>query len=556
MSKDLNKNEENTAQEESLALDKADDAATAEKETSAKKSDGKESKKSDKKTDKNSEKKARKKTERRSRRELKARAFRRGWFSAVLVVLFVAAVVLVNFIATTLNDKLPALTIDTTGTNNFELTKETLEFLPGLRDDIRIIVLAEEKEYREGGEYYIQADALLHEYENNSDKITLEYVDMASNPTFSSKYPDESLSYYGVIVECDKGYKYLKESDMFDVQLDYNTYSYYIAGSNVEQAVTSAILNVTLDDKPKVTFISDINGEDYSYFKSYLDTNGFETDEVSPAVGSIPEDTEILVLFAPSVDLDETFVNSISDYLINNGEYGKQFVYLPSGSLTELPNIDSLAEEWGMAVENGYAIENDENYMAPFGAGYYIFAAQYADSTYTAQMKNSALPYCVIGYARPVDITGDSASALLTLSDKSTVLYPAESEDNAAEPVSSPNLAIGAIAQKGTTKSTDSEDSETETMQSHMVVIGSSVSMSETLLKSGVYGNSTYILSLFNTLTERENAGIAIESKTLENSELGITSAQIRVLGTLFIAVIPLGVLIAGIVIFVKRRNM
>ena len=337
--------------------------------------------------------------------------------------------------------------------------------------------------------------------------------------------------------------------------MDYNTYSYYIAGSKVEEAVTSALLYVTLDDKPKVTFVSDINGEDYTYFKNYLESNGFETDEVSPAVGTIPEDTQILVLFAPSVDLDEKVVDAISDFLLNGGEYGKQLLYLPMGTLVDSPNIDALIEEWGITVDNGYAIENDPNYMAPLGGGYYLFATQYADQTYNAKMRNTSLPFCVIGgYTKPLNVTDSTnVTTLLTLSDESTVLY---SDETADEPVSSPNLVIGAIAQKGTTTTADTDSSSTETKQSHIVVIGSSVAMSETLLKSNVYGNSTYILSVFNTLVNRDDVGISIEAKTLENPDLGITTAQIRALGAVFIVVVPVGILIAGIVIFIKRRNM
>jgi len=582
MSNDVKKNTEDT-EEKKIALEKEDqqqvnteepkadeknDTVTTEENTEKeeadkdksesktdKKEETKKPEKTNKKDDKKSAVKEAKKKERKSRRELKARAFRRGWFSVVLVVLFIAAMVVLNFIAITLNEKLPALTIDTTGTESFELTKNTVEYLPSLKDKINIIVLADEKEYKEGGEYYIQANSLLHEYANKSDKITLEYVDMASNPTFSSKYPNETLSYYGIIVESEKGYKYLKESDLFDIQMNYNTYQTYIAGSKVEEAVTSALLYVTLDNKPKVTFVSDINGEDYKYFKNYLESNGFETDEMSPAVGTIPEDTQILVLFAPSVDLDAKVVDAISDFLKNGGQYGKQLLYLPMGTLVDAPNINSLIEEWGIKVDNSYAIENDPNYMAPLGGGYYLFATQYADQTYNAKMKNKALPFCVIGgYTKPLSITDSTnVTSLLTLSDQSTVLYADETAD---EPVASPNLVIGAIAQKGVTKSTDTDDSKTETKQSHIVVIGSSVAMSETLLKSNVYGNSTYILSMFNTLVNREDVGISIEAKSLENPALGITTAQIRVLGAIFIVVIPVGILVAGIVIFIKRRNM
>lgn len=520
----------------------------------------------DKTASKSDEKKSEKKAAKKAKHSLKARAFRRGWFSVVLVVLFIAAVVVLNLIASTLVDKVPALSVDVTGEDSFELTQDTLDYLPTLDEKIRIIVLSDEKDFKDGGEYYIQANTLLHQYDNESDKITLEYVDMSTNPTFSDNYPDESLSYYNVIVQGEKNYKYVTESDLFDVQMDYNSYSYYIAGSKVEEAITSAILNVTLDEKPKATFISDINGEDYSAMKSYLESNGFETEEASPALGEIPEDTEILVLFAPTVDLDASYVDTISEFLNNNGEYGKQLIYLPSASLTKLPNIDSLLEEWGMTVEGGYAVENDTNYMAPFSTGYYVYAAQYSDTTYSSNMKNSSLPYCIIsGYSRAVKILDDSiASPLLVLSDKSEIAYPVESGDEIvdADYQESPNLCIGAIATRGTTTSvssdgdTDTDVSATENKSSNIVVIASSLSMNETMLKSNVYGNSTYMLAVLNTLTGRGDVGISIESKSLGNEQLGITSSQILVLGALFTFVIPIAVLIAGIVIFIRRRNM
>lgn len=543
----------NSTEENEEKKEESKEKAQKKSEKDEKKSE----KKSQKKTDeKKQQAKAEKKAIKKDRRSLKARAFRRGWFSVVLVVLFIAAVILVNMITSTLVDKVPALVIDTTGSDNFNLTEETLEYIPTLDEDITLIVLAEEKDFKDGGEYYIQTNTLLHEYANKSDRISLKYIDLSSNPTFVSNYPDENLSSYAIIVQGENDYRYLTSQDYLEIAMDYN-YNYYIAGSNLEEVVTSAILNVTLDEKPKVTFISDINGEDYSYFKTYLEKNGFETEEVSPAMNAIPEDTKFLVLFAPTVDLDSAFVDTISDFLYNNGEYGRELVYLPARVFNAFPNIDSLLEEWGLSVDTSIAVENDTNYMGQ-AYGYLIYAAQYADSTYTANMKNAALPFCVVGgYARPVDILDSSiATSLFNFSDQSEILYFADEESDDTITEAKPNLSIGAIATKSTTVSDDTEEGSTETKSSNVVVIGSSVSMSETMLESSVYGNSSYIVSLFNTLADRGNVGITIESKSLLNDELGITTSQMNVLYALFVIVIPLGVLITGIVIFIRRRNM
>ena len=323
-------------------------------------------------------------------------------------------------------------------------------------------------------------------------------------------------------------------------------------------------MNVTLDDKPKVTFVSDINGEDYSYFKTYLEKNGFETDEISPAMNSIPEDTKFLVIFAPSVDLDESFVNTVSDFLYNEGNYGKELIYLPARVFTAFPNLDSLLEEWGVEVETGLAIENDNNYIGQ-AYNYLIFASQYSDTTYSSKMRNSDLPFCFVGgYVRPVTINDSSSvNPLFTLSDKSEVVYPLETPDEAGQETvteSKPNVTLGVIATKTSTTNadsdTDSDSGATESKESNIVVIGSSVAVSETMLQSSVYGNSEYMISLMNSLSDRDDVGITIESKSLLNDELGITSAQMNVCYVVFIIVIPVGVLIAGFVIFMKRRNM
>lgn len=549
------------AEETDEASDEEDEDADSEQRSDKEANVKLEKGKSEKKL---SPEKAQKKAERKDRRSLKARAFRRGWFSIALVALFIAGVIVINLIASTLVQKVPALVADTTGSGSFDLTDDTLDYLKKLQQDIKIIVLADEKTYREGGEYYIQSDSLLHKYDDNSSRVSLEFMDLASNPTFTSKYPDEELAQYGIIVEGANDYKYLSTMDYFDVQVDYTSYSYYIAGCKVEEAVTSAILNVTLENKPKVSFISGITDEDYSAFMTYLENNGFETEELSPAIDNISEDTEILVLYAPNVDLDAAYVDKISAFLNNGGEYGKQLLYLPGSSLKSMPNIDSLLEEWGLAVDNGYAVENDMSKISQITYDVFLFATDYEDTTYTEKMKNSSLPFCVFYgngvYTHPVNILdADKASTLLKLSDSAQVIYPPETGD---EPITKdmPGLCVGALATKSSTKTdTESGDSDTEdtvTNSSNIVVIGSNYAVTESFLGSNLYGNASYMLSLLNTLAGRDNVGIEIETQSLDAETLTISAAQLAVLTIAFAVVLPLAVLIAGIVVFIKRRNM
>ncbi|MCD7815923.1 MAG: GldG family protein [Bacteroides sp.] len=516
--------------------------------------------------------KEQKKQEKNRRRALKARAYKKGWFSVALVAFFIVAVVVLNMIVGTLGDKLSFMSFDMTADDSFTLTDDTLELLDSLEEDFTIYVLADEDDYSGSDEYFLQGNTLFHEYANNSDHITLEYVDLSENPTFNTTYyPDEELQSYNVIVQGEDDYRYIEETEMYTYDSSYYYYYgyYVINGSDVESCITTAILNLTLKDKPVVTFISDITGqaEDYSSFMSLLENNGFETQEVSAALGTIPEETEVLVLFAPSSDLDSDFVDAISNWLTNDGQYGKQLLYLPSYNATGLDNIDSLIEEWGIAVEDGYAYETDANYYTSQG----LINLQYADTTYQEYMSNTSLPYTVYYAAtRTLDVLDeDSVTTLLTLTESGQTIYfgdSAETSDEASsgyEYVDTPNAVIAAVATKSTTVSTDDTDtdtdtdsSSTETLESNIVVIGSAYSLSSSFLERSTSSNSSYMVSMLNVLTNRDGASITIETKTMEGEELGITTAQIRVLSIIFVAVVPIIFVIAGIVIFVKRRHL
>ena len=547
-----------TAEEASETAEEAEEDSEAADEESSEK----EKKKAKKEL---SPEKLKKKQERADRRSLKSRAFRKGWFSVALVAFFIAGVIIINMIATALVDKVPALVADTTGSSSFELTDETLDYINKLGEDIKLIVLADEKTYREGGEYYLQSDTLLHQYEDNSSRISLEFTDLADDPTFTSRYPDESLAQYGIIVQGADDYRYLATTDYYDVQIDYTSYQYYIAGSKLEEAVTSAILNVTLKDKPKAAFISGITEEDYSGFKTYLSYNGFETEEISPALGNIGDDVDIIVLYAPNVDLDSAFVDKLSNFLSNGGNYGKQLLYLPGSSLSPRPNIDSLLEEWGVEVDKGYAVENDMAKISQVTYGVYLFATDYSDTSYTEKMKNPSLPVCVFYgngvYTHPVKSLDESkAKTLLKLSEQSTIVYPPDTGDN-AEPTeeSSPSLSVGVIATKGdtaTSDDTDTEEASESSKSSNIIVFGTNYIVTDSFLTSSMYGNASYILSLLNTVVGRDNVGVTVGTQTLESEYLDISTAVLRTLTILFAVFLPIVVLIAGIIVYIKRRNM
>jgi ABC-type uncharacterized transport system involved in gliding motility auxiliary subunit len=89
-----------------------------------------------------------------------------------------------------------------------------------------------------------------------------------------------------------------------------------------------------------------------------------------------------------------------------------------------------------------------------------------------------------------------------------------------------------------------------ETYTTRMVVIGNSG-----FLGTGFEGGSNLFMNSLNWIFEREDS-ITIRPKSLTVQPLNITEMQVRIYGALALVVIPAIVLIAGLVVWLRRRHL
>ena len=75
-----------------------------------------------------------------------------------------------------------------TANDRYAISEQSVSWLKKLDQDVKITVLVNEEDMATGSYYIVQAYQNLLEYERNSDRITLEFVDITENPTFVSKY--------------------------------------------------------------------------------------------------------------------------------------------------------------------------------------------------------------------------------------------------------------------------------------------------------------------------------------------------------------------------------
>lgn len=483
---------------------------------------------------------------------MKSRKAKHGTVAMAITALVIVMVIVLNIIIGLLVNRFPDLELDLTSNNSFALQDDTIDYVSHLNNDVTVYILMEKDKFEGQGTYFVQAQKMLNKMASKSDgKMKIKYVDLTSNPSFTSNYPNvdwqSSSANNIVLVESGKQYKVLTLTDCFEY--DEQTYNYYgtysFTGTKIEQAVVTAILNVTTDDKVVVDMIKGNNEQDYSSLKSLLENNAYQVNDVSLATGDFDKDAKVAIMYAPSVDLDEKIVEKLSTWLSNDGKYGRSLIYVPTADMGEMPNLDDFLKEWGMSIDRGYVFETDETALVNANSPY-AFTVSYGDY-YKDNLKNSKIPV-VVSESHAVNITDENtAHALLKTTNKAGVL-PIDADKSWDYK--------DAITGNGENVAAEGVMTNEDKKSSRVVVFGSYVMFSDTIMQYNSFNNSAYFMNVINTIADKEDVGITIESKSVDNTELGITDvATQNTMLVVFVIVIPIAILVAGFVFWLRRRN-
>ncbi len=488
----------------------------------------------------------------------KSRKTKRGSIATAIVIVFICFIVILNYVTGLLTERFPALQFDMTASQTYQLQKDTSEYISHLKKDITVYVLARESTFKggmsagSGAQYFVQANKLLKKMDAKSDKLKVKYIDLSANPTFTGKYSNIDWNSQNaqnlIIVDAGDNYTALSLEDCFDYDKESYSYSgtYSYTGTKIEQAVVTGILDVTTADKIGVDIItgSGETEDHYGAMQTLLKQNAYSTKEINLTTQPLRKNSKIAVLFAPTVDLSSEAAKKLSNWLDSKG---KTLIYIPMDVKTATPNIDSILEQYGMEVSDGLAFCTSNEYVVQNA---YMFLTDYADDTYTANLKDSSVPTIVYN-TRSVKIK-DSGTAKSLLKVESSVgvipfsVDPSElKSESDLEKYKKKSINPAAIGTK-----TFSGDKN-----SNVAVFGSPYMFTETFLSTTSYNNANYLVNFCNTVTNRGDMGITIKSAGVDDKELGVTNAStVIAIGTIFIGVIPFIILIFGLVIFIRRR--
>lgn len=470
----------------------------------------------------------------------KKRSFKYGMASAVLSVLLLVLVVLINVLAGYLTEKY-SLKLDLTADKAFTLSDKTLQFLSGLDREVEIYVLSPESEFSMYDDYFYQANAVLRNFEKNSDKIALNYIDLRQNPGFLKLYPQYELSENLIVVKSGDKSALLTPYSLFNMDeiVTEEGIQPYIISSKAEQAVASAVLNIITDKKINVGIVMGHEEKDIAVFRSVLEANSYEIYEINTQNEEIPPEVDLLIMAAPLRDITAAESKKLESFLADISKM-HSLVYFASSDQPALSNMEALLNDWNISVSPGTVFEANPEYTAyldqftPF-----VF---YTENYYSQNVLGKGV-YPVLPFAKPMK-TADfdksiDTSVLAVFSGSSGIAPDASEEVKEAEITGeSPALILSRSARGG-----------------NVLAVGSCFSLAYDFVNNYNFANGDYFLDIFAVLTEKEEV-LRIEDKTLEGALLDITTAGVMATGTVTVVIIPLAVLAAGIFIWFKRRSL
>ena len=462
-----------------------------------------------------------------------------GSYTMVMSVIFIAVVIVINMIVSTIPSKYSE--IDISSQKLYSIGDETKKMLKDLEKDVTIYQIAQ------SGSEDENISNLLKKYEDESKHIKVEQKDPVVNPKFVSQYTSDDLSANSLIVVCGDRNKVIDYNNIYETSIDYQTYSSQTTGFDGEGQITSAIGYVTSENLPVLYTVEGHGEKDMdSSIKEDIEKANMDIKSLNLLTeGTVPDDADCLFIDSPSTDFSSDEKDAIIEYLENGGKA----IIFSDYTTEDMPNFDAILENYGVQRTEGVVFEGDNQHYA-MQMPYYLVPT--INSTDASSETASAGYYVLAPYAQGIKQLDDvrdtvKIESILTTSDQAyskTDLNSntIEKEDGDVEGPFDLGVSI-----------TESLDDDKETQ---IVYYSTSNLMDSQTNQMVSGGNEKLIMESLKWMTDtEESASVSIPSKSLEVSYLTITDYDAAFWKICTIALIPGIFLVIGFVVWIKRRK-
>ncbi len=478
-----------------------------------------------------------------------------GTLSVVLTVVFIAAIVLINVIVGIISERIDT-SADLSDEGIYTISEETEGFMKGLDSDVKITVLNSESDFEALGQIYKQVNEMLKKIEMCSDHVTVNYLILDQNPNYSAQFKGETLQENYIVIEGmqTNRHRIVTPYEYFSFNEDYLNYygSYYVEGSNIEQAAISAMMYVTNDDPVRVAFTEGYGEQDSTALQNLLKQNGYDVEIINLTnTAEVDGEIDYVVIFAPAMDIDNDQLMKVDRFLDNGGAYGKTVLYFASAQQPETPNIEAFLNDWGISV--GYSVigQSDSQYLMSSLTGSYVHFQNIAATDYSGDLDKSTL-YTYGADIRPVIQLWDDGArggieqeVLMTTFD-GAYLYPLNADENWDYSTAESGVFNDVVVAR--------RIHSTSQALSRMVVFGSELFADSYFMQYSNSNNQDFLINMFNFISGKEE-GVTITPKSFSYTGFDMNEQQANILGVVLCIIIPIVVVVLGIVIWIRRRH-
>lgn len=448
--------------------------------------------------------------------------------------------------------------------HKYALSDQTIRVIKSLDKPVKFIVFFSPDPRTPGGEIYADVSNLLKEYQYASKKkVDVEtvdpYRDLSRARELATKYKfgNENV----VVVDYQGRSKLVNATDM----IDYDDSGAMmgqpprVRAFKGEQAITSALLEVSEEKQNKIYVLGGKGGPDFAKdegltgFKAYLTRQNIKSDALSLMnVDKVPEDARALLLIGARYDLTDRELKLLRDFWEKKGRI---FIALDPAAQPQTPKLAEFLSEAGVTPQDdrilktvalGFATGIMRQVVGNFSETDPItkrlrgVETIFQGDTQSLALSAPGAPPAAIRTAPLITAAGGYWGETKYQNVKETGAFFDPKEDHA------PPLVIAASAEKGALP-----DRRVQVDTSRMIVVGNYTFLTDQALNQP---NVDFALAALNWMLNREEL-IGIAPKETKQFTLNLTDEQVRNITVVSMFLIPGAVAFLGIATWLKRRR-
>jgi ABC-2 type transport system permease protein len=470
------------------------------------------------------------------KKSFKTKRFKYGGFSTLAIIVLVLVLLVVNIAVQRLNIKK-----DLTQGKIYSITDQSKNLLNSLKADTNIIAFFETGKEDPG------IKAVLEQYKNASNKITVEYKDPAKYPTIVEKYSKGGIkpSTGSVVVESGDKFKIISADDFFNQTVDSTTGESQVSSFTAEQQITNAILYVNSNKEQVLyTLSGHEEGTLPSEVSKQLQAENYTIKDINLLQGSasLIKDS-ILAIVSPKKDLSKDETQKIKTFL-NNGGRAAFFMDITKESL---PNFQEVLSVYGVKLQNAVVVEGQAENVA--NTPVYLLPNMQSQDI-TNELKTNKL-FVLMPLSQGIEELKSKKSTttieplLITSSNSwgklnlNATTFSKEKGD-----LQGPfNIAVAI---------TDEDTAAAKTTK--LIVVGNSYFMNSDAITATNGNNLDFAVNSLNWLQDKKDS-VSIRPKDLTAPNLIMNDLQKLLLSGLVVLLIPTIIMGIGITIWLRRRH-